>query len=115
MTTKNKMFVLDTKYKEITRFEDHDVKSIIRNEISQSDLYQMCEYARKRGVNDVYLLYPMNRYEDPENDFPCGISKSPTGNIFIHFIRIPFIFEENDFEELKKKLKRTILKIFDVN
>ena len=115
VTTKNKMFVLDTKYKEITRFEDHDVKSIIRNEISQSDLYQMCEYARKRGVNDVYLLYPMNRYEDPENDFPCGISKSPTGNIFIHFIRIPCIFEENDFEELKKKLKRTILKIFDVN
>lgn len=115
VTLKNKMFVLDTKYKEILRFENNDVKSIIRDEISQSDLYQMCEYARKRGVNDVYLLYPMNRFEEPEDTFPCGISQSPTGSIYIHFIRIPFIFEENDFEELKKKLKQIILSFFDVN
>ena len=60
----DKVFVLDTKYKEMSRFEDNpDYKETISNEAKQGDLYQVLEYARKRDIQDVYLLYPMYRYE----------------------------------------------------
>ena len=61
----DKVFVLDTKYKEMSRFEDNpDYKETISNEAKQGDLYQVLEYARKRDIQDVYLLYPMYRYEE---------------------------------------------------
>jgi 5-methylcytosine-specific restriction endonuclease McrBC regulatory subunit McrC len=59
------IFVLDTKYKEVTRFEGNlDYKETIGNEIKQGDLYQVVVYAWKRNITDVYLLYPMYRYEE---------------------------------------------------
>ena len=69
----DKVFVLDTKYKEMSRFEDNpDYKETISNEAKQGDLYQVLEYARKRGIQDVYLLYPMYRYEDKEEERNYG-------------------------------------------
>lgn len=51
----DKVFVLDTKYKEMSRFEDNpDYKETISNEAKQGDLYQVLEYARKRGIQDVW-------------------------------------------------------------
>ena len=62
----------------MSRFEGDTeaVRKIVAEEPSQTDIYQVCEYARKRGLKDVFLLYPMYRYEDVEPDFPVGKSKS---------------------------------------
>lgn len=97
---KGKMVILDTKYKEVSRFENNSrLSDKLSEEIKQADLYQMVTYAWKRGVSDVYLLYPMYRYETTEPAFPYAICESPEtpkGDIAIHFVRVPFVFEEND-------------------
>jgi 5-methylcytosine-specific restriction endonuclease McrBC regulatory subunit McrC len=107
-----KVYILDTKYKEITRFEDNpNYTETINSEVSQNDLYQVLEYARKRNIEDVYLLYPMYRNEDREEDFPIAVSESPHGNINVHFIRMPFVFEEN-VENTKIQLVDVVKGIF---
>jgi hypothetical protein len=70
------------------------------------------EYARKRNIEDVYLLYPMYRNEDREEDFPIAVSESPQGNINVHFIRMPFVFEEN-VENTKRQLVDVVKGIFE--
>ena len=110
-------FILDTKYKEIERFEG-DTESalrVVREEPSQSDINQVCEYARKRGLSDVYLLYPQYRYEDVDNVRPRGVSLSH-GNgldINIHFVRLPFIFEEDE-NLVKTNLCKVIKEILTI-
>lgn len=113
---KDKVFILDTKYKQIPRFEYNfeEIKEVITSTISQADIYQVCEYARKRDISDVYLLYPLYRFEENEPSFPYGISKSNKGDIKVHFIRIPFIFEDDE-EDSKKKLKEIILELFNIS
>lgn len=109
-----KVFVLDTKYKELSRFENNpDYAKDINNEVKQGDLYQVLEYARKRGIDDVYLIYPMYRYEEKEPEFPIAISESPSGDINVHFIRIPFIFEEDE-DNTKDQLAYVIKSVFDI-
>ena len=109
-----KVFVLDTKYKELSRFENNpEYAKDINNEVKQGDLYQVLEYARKRGIDDVYLIYPMYRYEEKEPEFPIAISESPSGDINVHFIRIPFIFEEDE-DNTKDQLAYVIKSIFDI-
>lgn len=110
------IFILDTKYKQVSRFEGdtNEIKRIVTNEPKQTDIYQVCEYARKRNVSDVYLLYPMYRYEEDEPHFPVGKSAGDSsGQINIHFIRLPFIFE-NDNDNIKARLKRIIINIFNL-
>ena len=111
----SKLFVLDTKYKQVSRFEgdNENVRHVVTEEPKQTDIYQVCEYARKQNLSDVYLLYPMYRYEENEPYFPVGTSQSPTGNIDIHFIRLPFIFED-DTEVLVKRLETVIRDIFSL-
>ena len=111
-----RIFILDTKYKQISRFEGNpdEVMKIVSDEPKQTDIYQVCEYARKRNISDVYLLYPMYRYEDNEPSFPVGKSKSAQGDINIHFIRIPFVFEDDE-EYTQRMIKQVILDIFDIN
>ena len=112
---KNKVFILDTKYKQISRFEGNaeEVMRIVSEEPKQTDIYQVCEYARKRDISDVYLLYPLYRYEDNEPSFPMGISKSPKGDINIHFIRLPFIYEEDE-TKVENMLKEVIEQVLDL-
>lgn len=109
--TRDKVFMLDTKYKQVSRFEgdNENVLAVVREEPKQTDIYQVCEYARKRGLVDVFLLYPMFRYEDVEPYYPVGISRSPKGDINIHFVRLPFIFEDN--EDIREKLKEIVMEI----
>ena len=110
-------FILDTKYKEIERFEGdtENALRVVREEPSQSDINQVCEYARKRGLSDVYLLYPQYRYEDVDNVRPRGVSLSH-GNgldINIHFVRLPFIFEEDE-NLVKTNLCKVIKEILTI-
>ena len=69
--------------------------------------------AWKRGAKDVYLLYPMYRYEETEPEFPYAVCESPTGNINIHFIRMPFIFEEDE-KKTRSQLVNVIRTIFEI-
>ena len=110
-----KVFILDTKYKQVARFEGdtETVRKVVSEEPKQTDIYQVCEYARKRNVSDVYLLYPMYRYEDAEPHYPVGKSQSESGDINIHFIRLPFIFEEDE-SQVKTQLTAVIKRIFEI-
>ena len=108
----DKVFILDTKYKQVSRFEGdtEEIKRIVSEEPKQTDIYQVCEYARKRDISDVYLLYPMFRYEENEPHFPIGKSQGATSNINIHFVRLPFVFEENE-QKVKLQLTDVITRI----
>lgn len=111
---KGSVFILDTKYKMVSRFEGdtEEVKRIVSEEPKQTDIYQVCEYARKRGISDVYLLYPMFRYEEEnEPHFPVGKSQGVSGDINIHFIRLPFVFEADE-DKIKRQLTDVINIIF---
>lgn len=110
-----KVFILDTKYKQVSRFEGNpdEVLKIVSEEPKQTDIYQVCEYARKRNISDVYLLYPMFRYEENEPTFPMGKSKGNQGVINIHFIRLPFVFEEDE-GRTKQMLKKVIFSILNI-
>lgn len=109
------LFILDTKYKEISRLSGGDsstVSTIISHETSSGDVQQMITYAYRRGVKDVYLLYPMYRLEKEDARNVYGISPAGKGDgvIKVHFIRLPFVFEENT-EGTKAVLTRTIQRI----
>lgn len=108
------LFILDTKYKEISRFENNsDLRQTINAEVSQNDFYQMISYAVKRGISDVYLLYPLYRLEENEPDFPITSSTLASGEtVRVHLVRLPFVFEE-DIEKTKDLLSATINRIFE--
>lgn len=111
----DKVFILDTKYKQVSRFEGDtdEIKRVVSEEPKQTDIYQVCEYARKRNISDVYLLYPMFRYEEKEPSYPIGKSQGASGDINIHFVRLPFIFEDDE-EKVKGQLKQVIEEILDL-
>lgn len=108
------LFVLDTKYKEISRFDGNEnLRQTVSAEINQSDLYQMTTYAVKRGISDVYLLYPLYRFEENEFSYPSGVSNLATDSpINFHLVRLPFVFED-DIEKTKAMLTMAINKIFE--
>jgi len=109
------LFILDTKYKKIDRFDGSaDVRGVVDTEAKSADIYQVLTYARTRQVQDVYLLYPLFRYEDIEPENPIGINTTTSGTepIRVHLIRLPFVFE-SDIEKTKANLARVILKIFE--
>lgn len=112
---KNKgLFILDTKYKEISRFENNiDLKQSVNSEISQNDLYQMVSYAVKRGVYDVYLLYPLYRFEENEPDeVVANINLPHEKPVRVHMIRLPLVFED-DTNLIKQNLTQVINYIFN--
>lgn len=111
------VFILDTKYKMLDRFmgrDDKEVSQAITNEVSSSDLYQVLTYARTRQLENVYLLYPMFRYEDFNDEPVVGINKyiDKTHPIKVHLIRLPFVFEDDETATINA-LTTTLRKIFD--
>ena len=109
----HRMIVLDTKYKILPRFEgSEDLKKALTDNVSSSDLYQMVTYAKLMDVSDVYLLYPLLRFEDEEPVIPVGTFHTDSGNdIRVHFVRLPFIFEadETATENTFKRILKTVL------
>ena len=108
------VFVLDTKYKHMSRFDGNaDVKRSVITEVAQPDLYQVIEYAAHRDLDKAYLLYPMYRYEEDEPADVVLERQSVSGKkVFVHVVRLPFIFEE-DFASTKESLRKSILQIFN--
>ncbi len=112
----NGLFILDTKYKEIRRFQgSEDIKKQLNDDIKQSDLYQVSAYAVSRGLNKVYLLYPLYRYEDVEPHMPFMKKKikveGKESYIDIYAVRLPFVFETN-VQKTKLELAKVIDSIF---
>ena len=108
------LFILDTKYKMMDRFENSpDIRGIVNSEASSSDVYQVLTYARTRRLKDIYLLYPMFRYEEMETEFPIGINTTDIGGepINVHLVRLPFVFE-SDVDKTKSQLRMVIDRIF---
>ncbi len=87
------VFILDTKYKMVSSFEGNTekIKRAVSEKPKQTDIYQVCKYARKRGISDLYLLYPMFRAEQEEPYLHVGRSLGEFGNINIYFVRLPFV------------------------
>ena len=111
------LYVLDTKYKMVSRFAGNpDLKKSISTEISQGDLYQIREYAARRGLNKAYLLYPLFREEDDEPSIPVlkGTIKvdGKDCDIDVHVLRLPFVFEDDE-EMIKNRLTNVINSIFN--
>jgi len=110
------LFILDTKYKSISRIKGNpDARHNVYQEAHQPDLYQMFSYAIKRDVKDIYLLYPMFRFEDEEDTIPQLEISHPvndvTHTITVHVVRLPFIFED-DTDLTASRLKSVINSIF---
>lgn len=109
------MFILDTKYKEVSRFEGNtDFRDDLINDINSGDLYQVLTYAVSRGLDKVYLLYPQFRFEEKEPN-PAILKKSVEvegrkSNIDIYAVRIPFVFEDNN-EKTSQCLKEALLSL----
>lgn len=110
------LFVLDTKYKMISRFSGNpELKKSIVNDVSQNDLYQVREYALRRGLTKAYLLYPLFRNEDdePSSLLLKGeiIVEGKSHSVDVYLVRVPFIFED-DVEAVKDRLARVIESMF---
>ena len=108
------VFILDTKYKELNRFENFKISKI--QDIGSSDIYQMLAYAIRRGIDKIFLLYPLFRFEDVEPNNPIlKVDFSLEENKYsvdVHVLRVPFVFEkDNTFT--KDKLSKIILDILE--
>ena len=55
----------------------------------------------------------MYRYEEKEEEFPVAVSESPSGDINVHFIRMPFIFEEDE-DKTRQQLTDVIKAVFNI-
>ena len=109
------VFIFDTKYKMVNRFEgSNDVRERVTDEVQSSDIYQVLAYARTRKLKDVYLLYPLFRFEELESNSPIGVNRTVFGDdpINVHLVRLPFVFED-DVEKTKANLRQAILGIFN--
>ncbi len=92
-----KIFILDTKYKMLCRFNDNpNLVDDLLHQLSSDNVYQVLEYANKNDLRDVYLLYPLIRKEDIESSYPIGQSYCQKGQTNVHIIKVPFVFEDDE-------------------
>ena len=109
------VFILDTKYKEVSRFEGNaDFRDDLINDVNSGDLYQVLTYAVSRGLDKVFLLYPQFRVEEKEPN-PAVLEKTvevggQKSKINIHAARIPFVFEDDD-EITNQRLRESLLSL----
>ena len=106
-----KLFILDTKYKMLCRFNDNpNLEDDLLHQLSSDDVYQVLEYANKNDLRDVYLLYPLIRKEDLESSYPIGQCYCQRGQTNVHVIKVPFVFEDDE-AKMKSILKNELEKI----
>jgi len=105
----DRIIVLDTKYKEIERF--NRIRENKKLGISDSDMKQMAIYAAKRGAKKLFLLYPLHLYESPETiEVIYNIHLNELGDgidIPLEIIKVPFAIRESETET--RELLRSML------
>lgn len=57
----DRMFVLDTKWKQVNSQESRSTPEAGNYGIEQADLYQLYAYGKKYGASDLFLIYPTNK------------------------------------------------------
>lgn len=114
LETADSIFILDTKYKEIDRFEK--IKENKKLDISDNDIKQMAVYGARRGAKKMYLIYPLHRSEDLETisiryDIKLDDQLAGKGKfISLEVLKIPFIFDD-DIEKTKSIIRNILSKI----
>lgn len=106
--TIDSIFILDTKYKEIDRFEK--IRENKKLGISDNDMKQMAVYAAKRGAKRLYLLYPLHLHEKPETievRYDINLDDKGMVKVPLEIMKVPFAFGENP--DSTKQLLTTIL------
>jgi 5-methylcytosine-specific restriction enzyme subunit McrC len=108
----DRIIVLDTKYKEIDRF--NRIRENKKLGISDSDMKQMAIYAAKRGAQKLFLLYPLHLNESPEtievvynihlNELGAGV------DIPLEIIKVPFAIRESE-KETRELLESILQKV----
>lgn len=109
--TTDSIFVLDTKYKEIDRFEK--IRENKKLGISDSDMKQMAVYAARRGAKKLYLLYPLHLHEDSETievRYDINLDDKNAVKIPLEIMKVPFAFGE-DLEGTKRLLTSILSRI----
>ncbi len=108
--TDDRIVVLDTKYKEIDRFER--IKENKKLGINDSDMKQMAVYAAKRGAKQLFLLFPLHKGEEPESiEIKYDILLDENNlRIPLEILKIPFVFEK-DVEKTRSILVSVLKKI----
>lgn len=110
------LFILDTKYKEIHRFDNNpNFENDIVRDLAADDLHQITDYAVSVGLNKIYLLFPLYRFEDIE-PYPAVLNRSvifegKKYSLKIYVVRLPFVFENNETNG-EEKLKKVLLSLF---
>lgn len=110
--TEDAIVVLDTKYKEIDRFEK--IKDNKKLGISDNDMKQMAVYAAKRGAKKLFLIYPLHKTEEPETievryDIKLD-DRGVTARVPLEIMKVPFAFDE-DVEKTKEMLISILKKV----
>lgn len=104
------VLVLDTKYKEIERFEK--VKTNRKLSISDNDMKQMAVYAVRRGAKRLFLVYPLHRGEPLEKlSIRYDIHIKEEGKdvvIPLEILKVPFAINES--KPMATKMLTTILR-----
>lgn len=99
-TNSEHKIIIDTKYK----IRAANFKTETKKGISQSDLYQMVSYAFKRGINEVFLVYPnITENINPPDKFEISSGFDDNQKIYVTAFEIPF-WSISDFENLGDKL-----------
>lgn len=113
--TDDMIVVLDTKYKEIDRFEN--IKENKKLDISDNDMKQMAVYAAKRGAKKLFLIYPLYKSERPETikvryDIKLD-GTQPIQKVPLEILKVPFVFDK-DINQTKQKLAAILSKVIFV-
>lgn len=111
--TEDAVIVLDTKYKEIDRFDKIN-NFADKLGISDNDMKQMAVYAVKRKAKKLFLIYPLYRDEDMDKreviyDIMFD-DADPTKHIPLEVLRVPFVGGLED-QEVDARMDKLIKKI----
>ena len=113
--TEDLIVILDTKYKEIDRFDK--IKENKKLGISDNDMKQMAVYAVKRGAKKLFLIYPLHKDEEPETiqvRYDIKLNDSiHSVKIPLEILKVPFAFSKN-IEESKSLLISILNKVISV-
>ncbi|MCP2044701.1 McrC family protein [Pontibacter sp. HSC-36F09] len=102
--------IIDTKYKPRWDLRHTDIKQ----EMAQSDMYQMVSYAYRRGCENVILLYP-NTSEELADDYtfciPSGLGE---GIINVKVSEVPF-WSKNNQKVIEEGLMKALASLLNIN
>jgi 5-methylcytosine-specific restriction enzyme subunit McrC len=106
--------VIDTKYKAIMPLSN--IATYKKLDVEDADMKQMIVYALENDAMEVYLIYPLSRNEEPDNDeVYYKVLTNYNGEsceMKVYILRVPFTFNENSLgrmEIMRKKVRKILV------